>query len=133
MVADWVLHIRFQSLYEDAMLAGGHGSRTAVHDATLLDWLKSAAASSKSLTFLASVCTGSAILAKAGDMGAAIDHAQLLRYLTRLRSQQLISAAASACLSQAHESCRSAGWKEGYHKQTSFPLGSKPIGSSELD
>ena len=54
------------------MLAGGQGSRTAVHNVTLLDWLRNtAAASSKPLTFLASVCTGSAILAKAGDVGAA--------------------------------------------------------------
>ncbi|KAK9853097.1 hypothetical protein WJX84_004244 [Apatococcus fuscideae] len=49
------------------LVPGGLGSRAAVNDTTLLDWLKSfPAANPKPLTFLASVCTGSAILAKAG-------------------------------------------------------------------
>ena len=51
-----------------AVWAGGLGTRAAVNDRTLLDWLKGfPTANPKPLTFIASVCTGSAILAKAGN------------------------------------------------------------------
>jgi putative intracellular protease/amidase len=49
--------------YDILLVPGGMGTRSEIHNTLLLDWLR---ATSEKAQFVASVCTGSALLAKAG-------------------------------------------------------------------